>query len=95
MKNEPLSSGGSITQTFERYEFKNWAPLARLERGMKRSTIEGHRALQNRVSADGTLDPTVLLAADRLAIELEHKRLEVQLDYARTLVDLEGIAGPP
>ena len=35
MKNEPLSSGSTITQTFERYEFKYWAPLARLERGMK------------------------------------------------------------
>ncbi len=60
-----------------------------------RTTLESHRALQSRVLAEGTLDPTVLLAADRLAIELEHKRLEVQLDLARTLVELEGIAGPP
>lgn len=60
-----------------------------------RATLESHRALQSRVMAEGTLDPTVLLAADRLAIDLEHKRLEVQLDLARTLVELEGLAGPP
>ena len=59
-----------------------------------RATLESHRALQTRVMAEGTLDPTVLLAADRLAIDLEHKRLEVQLDLARTLVELEGLAGP-
>lgn len=60
-----------------------------------RAALDSHRALQSRVLAEGTLDPTVLLAADRLAIELEHKRLEVQLDLARTLVELEGVAGPP
>jgi outer membrane protein TolC len=59
------------------------------------SAIESHRALQSRVMAEGSLDPTLLLAADRVAIELEHKRLEVQLDLARTLVELEGVAGPP
>ena len=59
------------------------------------AALDSHRALQGRVMAEGTLDPTVLLAADRLAIDLEHKRLEVQLDLLRTLVELEGIAGPP
>jgi outer membrane protein TolC len=59
------------------------------------AALESHRALQGRVMAEGSLDPTVLLAADRLAIDMEHKRLEVQLDLARTLVELEGVAGPP
>lgn len=59
------------------------------------AALESHRALQSRVMAEGSLDPTVLLAADRLAIDMEHKRLEVQLDLARTLVELEGVAGPP
>lgn len=60
-----------------------------------RVAIESHRALQTRVLAEGSLDPTLLLAADRVAIELEHKRLEVHLDLARTLVELDGVAGPP
>lgn len=60
-----------------------------------RTAIESHRALQNRVLAEGSLDPTLLLQADRVAIELEHKRIEVRLDLARTLVELEGVAGPP
>ena len=60
-----------------------------------RTALESHRALQTRVLAEGSLDPTLLLAADRLAIELEHKRLEVQLDLARTLVELDAVAGPP
>lgn len=60
-----------------------------------RTAIESHRALQNRVIAEGSLDPTLLLQADRVAIELEHKRIEVHLDLARTLVELEGVAGPP
>ncbi|MFZ5444378.1 MAG: TolC family protein [Myxococcota bacterium] len=59
-----------------------------------RATIESHRALQARVLAEGTLDPTLLMQADRQAIELEHKRLEVQLDLARALVELDGVAGP-
>ncbi len=59
-----------------------------------RTALESHRALQTRVLAEGSLDPTLLLAADRLAIELEHKRLEVQLDLARTLVELDAVAGP-
>jgi outer membrane protein TolC len=60
-----------------------------------RATLTSHRQLQARVLADGTLDPTLLLTADRQALELEHKRLEVQLDLARTLVELEAVAGPP
>jgi outer membrane protein TolC len=59
-----------------------------------RTTIESHRALQARVLAEGTLDPTLLMTADRQAIDLEHKRLEVQLDLARALVELDAIAGP-
>lgn len=59
-----------------------------------RETLASHRALQERVMTDGSLDPTVLMAADRQAIELEHKRLEVQIDLARALVDLEITAGP-
>jgi hypothetical protein len=43
---------------------------------------------------EGSLDPTLVLTADRQAIELEHKRLEVQLDLARALVELEAVAGP-
>lgn len=60
-----------------------------------RAALASHRALQARVMSEGTLDPTLLLAADRLAIELEHKRLEVQLDLARALVELDAVAGPP
>ena len=59
-----------------------------------RATLTSHRALQARVLAEGSLDPTLLLAADRQAIDLEHKRLEVQLDLARTLVELDFTAGP-
>ncbi|MFO0595569.1 MAG: TolC family protein [Myxococcaceae bacterium] len=59
-----------------------------------RATITSHRQLQARVLNDGSLDPTLLLNADRQAIDLEHKRLEVHLDLARTLVELEAVAGP-
>lgn len=60
-----------------------------------RQALASHRELQKRVLAEGTLDPALLLTADRQAIELEHKRLEVQLDLARTIVELELTAGPP
>lgn len=59
-----------------------------------RATLESHRQLAARVLNEGSLDPTLLITADRQAIDLEHKRLEVQLDLARTLVELEGVAGP-
>lgn len=59
-----------------------------------RTTLASHRALQQRVLAEGSLDPTLLMTADRQAIDLEHKRLEVQLDLARALVELDGVAGP-
>ncbi|MFT3712750.1 MAG: TolC family protein [Archangium sp.] len=59
-----------------------------------KTTLASHRQLQARVLSEGSLDPTLLLTADRQAIDLEHKRLEVQLDLARTLVELEGVAGP-
>jgi outer membrane protein TolC len=58
-------------------------------------TLASHRELQARVLKEGTLDPTLLMTADRQAIDLQHKRLEVQLDLARTLVELEAVAGPP
>lgn len=57
-------------------------------------TLASHRALQERVLSEGSLDPTVLMTADRQAIDLEHKRLEVRLDLARALVELEITAGP-
>lgn len=60
-----------------------------------RTTLESHRALRARLLADGSLDPTLLLTAERQAIDLEHKRLEIQLDMARALVELESVAGPP
>lgn len=59
-----------------------------------KTTIASHRQLQQRVLNEGSLDPTLLLTADRQAIDLEHKRLEVQLDLARALVELEAVAGP-
>jgi outer membrane protein TolC len=59
-----------------------------------KATIASHRQLQARVLSEGSLDPTLLLTADRQAIDLEHKRLEVQLDLARALVELEAVAGP-
>ncbi|MBL8915320.1 MAG: TolC family protein [Archangium sp.] len=59
-----------------------------------KTTIASHRQLQARVLSEGSLDPTLLLTADRQAIDLEHKRLEVQLDLARALVELEAVAGP-
>jgi outer membrane protein TolC len=59
-----------------------------------RTTIESHRQLQKRVLSEGSLDPTLLLTADRQAIELEHKRLEVQLDLAKALIELDWAAGP-
>ncbi len=58
-------------------------------------TLTAHRQLRARVLNDGTLDPTALLTADRQAIDLEHKRLEVQLDLARAVIELEAVAGPP
>ncbi len=60
-----------------------------------RATIESHRALRAQLLADGSLDPTLLLTAERVAIDLEHKRLDIQLDLARALVELDNIAGPP
>ena len=59
-----------------------------------RATMTSHLALQARVLADDSLDPTLLMTADRQAIELEHKRLDVQIDLAKVLVELEGTAGP-
>ena len=59
-----------------------------------KAALASHRQLQARVLNEGSLDPTLLLTADRQAIELEHKRLEVQLDLARALVELEAVAGP-
>jgi outer membrane protein TolC len=59
------------------------------------ATLASHRQLQERVLAQGTLDPALLMTADRQAIDLQHKRLEVRLDLARTLVELEAVAGPP
>lgn len=59
-----------------------------------KTTLASHRQLQARVLSEGSLDPTLLLTADRQAIDLEHKRLEVQLDLARALVELEAVAGP-
>lgn len=59
-----------------------------------KAALTSHRQLQTRVLSEGSLDPTLLLTADRQAIELEHKRLEVQLDLARALVELEAVAGP-
>lgn len=59
-----------------------------------KTTIASHKQLQARVLNEGSLDPTLLLTADRQAIDLEHKRLEVQLDLARALVELEAVAGP-
>ncbi|MBM4783176.1 MAG: TolC family protein [Archangiaceae bacterium] len=59
-----------------------------------RATMTSHLALQARVLADDSLDPTLLMTADRQAIELEHKRLDVQVDLAKVLVELEGTAGP-
>lgn len=59
-----------------------------------RATLTSHQALQARVLADDSLDPTLLMTADRQAIELEHKRLDVMLDLARVVVELEATAGP-
>lgn len=59
-----------------------------------RATMTSHVALQTRVLGDDSLDPTLLMTADRQAIELEHKRLDVQVDLAKVLVELEGTAGP-
>ena len=59
-----------------------------------RQTLEGHEALRARVLRDDAFDPTLLLQADRQAIDLAHKRLDVQLDLIRTVVELEGVAGP-
>lgn len=57
--------------------------------------MTSHLALQARVLADDSLDPTLLMTADRQAIELEHKRLDCA-DRPRegALVELEGTAGP-
>ncbi|MDP2273991.1 MAG: hypothetical protein Q8N23_35550 [Archangium sp.] len=68
----------STTQSFERAEGLRARGLV-FEQDY-RAAVEGHRALQTRV----------LATADRLAIELEHKRLEVQLDLARVLIEVEG-----
>lgn len=60
-----------------------------------RATIESHRALRAQLLAEGTLDPTLMLTAERQALDLEHKRLDIQLDLARALVELDTVAGPP
>jgi outer membrane protein TolC len=59
-----------------------------------RATMASHRALQTRILGDDSLDPTLLIAADRQAIELEHKRLDVLVDLAKVLIEVEGVAGP-